>query len=289
MVLTRDLEAFRAKAPHIATAPEVRFITGDVRTFPFPGGQFTHIIHAATEASLKLNDEQPITMLDTITEGTRRVLDLASQSGTDRFLLTSSGAVYGRQPLDMPEIPESYMGSPNLTDHRSAYGEGKRYAELLCNLYAREHGFTVTSARCFAFVGPHLPINAHFAIGNFLRDGLAGGPIRINGDGTPLRSYLYAADLAAWLWTILVRGENTLAYNVGSDKALSIAEIANKVANSFPNTVQVDIAQAPQEGVLPERYIPSINLARSKLSLDVWTDIDTCVRQTLSWLQDIKL
>lgn len=279
VVLTRRPEAFQAKCPHLAAHPAVRLLAGDVRDFAFPAGRFSHVIHAATEASAKLNAENPLVMFDTIVQGTRRALDFAVQAGARKVLFTSSGAVYGRQPPDVTHVPEDYAGAPDPADPRSAYGEGKRAAEQLCALYARQYGLEPKIARCFAFVGPYLPLDAHFAVGNFIRDALAGGPIRVNGDGTPYRSYLYAADLAIWLWTILIRGATGRAYNVGSDAAVPIAEWAKRVA-AHSSGLTVTVACPPGDQP-PERYVPSVARARLELSLDAWITSDEAIRRTL--------
>jgi dTDP-glucose 4,6-dehydratase len=290
LLLSRDPARFTAKAPHLARDPAVSFIEGDVRSFRFPDAPVTHVIHAATEASASLNASDPQTMFDTCVDGTRRMLLFAQQSRCQRFLFTSSGAVYGRQPPDLSHTPEDFHGGPNPVDVRNAYAEGKRAAELLCAVAARSSskaGLNLSIARCFAFVGPHLPLDAHFAIGNFIRDSVAGGPIRIGGDGTPLRSYLYAADLAEWLFTILLRGEAGRAYNVGSEEPVSIRQLADRVADVaarvWPDRDRLEIvmAQQPLPGQPSERYVPDCRRAREELGLVPATSLDESIRLTM--------
>ena len=283
-VLTRSPQKFRVIAPHLAGASSIAFYQGDVRDFAFPDSSFPFMIHAATESSARLNEEQPLVMLDTIVQGTRRVLDFAAACGTKKLLFTSSGAVYGRQPPEMTHIPEDFMGAPDPMELSSAYGIGKRNAEHLCALYARQYSFETKIARCFAFVGPYLPLDAHFAIGNFIRDALNGGPIVVKGDGTPYRSYLYAADLAIWLWTILFKGESCIPYNVGSDQAYTIKELANIVASSINGRMDVRIMGTQKEGDKAERYIPDVALAKERLKLFVTFPIIQSISKTKNWV-----
>jgi dTDP-glucose 4,6-dehydratase len=213
--------------------------------------------------------------------GTRHTLDFTVACGAKKFLLTSSGAVYGKQPAEMTRVPEDYTGAPNPLDPASAYGEGKRIAELLCALYHRQYSIEPKIARCFAFVGPYLPLNAHFAIGNFIRDALAGGPVRVNGDGTPYRSYLYAADLAIWLWTILLRGGACCPYNVGSENALTISALANIVAGIAG--LPVSLTQQAKPELPPMHYVPNTTRAREKLGLYEMIEMPESIRRTGAW------
>ena len=284
VVLTRNPEAFMRKVPHLARHPAISCHVGDVRDFIFPEGPFSYVIHAATEASAQLNDENPVLMFDTIVEGTRRVLDFTVQSGAKKFLLTSSGAVYGKQPSGMTHIPESYYGAPDPLNPASAYGEGKRAAELLCALYAKQHGLEPKIARCFAFVGPHLPLDIHYAIGNFIRDALRGGPITVSGDGTPYRSYLYASDLAIWLWTILLKGAVCRPYNVGSSAGHSILDIAQCVGRAAGG-VSVRVLKKSSPGEIPERYVPDVSRAQTELRLMCFKDLEHAIQQTMAYYQ----
>lgn len=278
-VLTRRPATVKKTLPHLMLDPAINLIEGDVRNFEYPKGEYTHIIHAATESSTKLNQENPLLMLDTIVDGTRHTLEFAVQCKAKKFLLTSSGAVYGKQPPEITHIPENYPGAPDPFLPASAYGEGKRMAEHLCMLYANS-SLETKIARCFAFVGPYLPLDGHFAIGNFIRDAMNGDPIVIKGDGTPYRSYLYAADLVIWLWTILLRGESCRPYNVGSEEDMTIAELADKVAESFRPSIKVELQGKPIAGKALERYVPSTARACHELGLDAWIPVKGSISRT---------
>ncbi len=286
VLLTRDPAAFARKAPHITSHPAIEMLVGDVKIFAFPPGEFSHVIHAAATSGTPV---PPLEMLDTIFGGTRRVLDFAVAAGASKCLFTSSGAVYGRQPPDLTYITETYPGAPDLSEPTSTYGEGKRVAELLCATYSRQYALETKIARCFAFVGPHLPLDTHFAIGNFLRDALAGVPLMVRGDGTPVRSYLHAADLAIWLWTILFRGTSSRAYNVGSEQGVSIANLACKVRDLLDTSLIVHIARAPDPNRPPARYVPSTARAAEELGLRETIPLEEAIARTATWQRSAGL
>lgn len=211
--------------------------------------------------------------------GTERVLKLARVCGARRMLFTSSGAVYGPQPANLSHIPEDHPGAPNPMDPLSAYGEMKRLSELLCVT----SGVGCIIARGFSFVGPYLPLTEKFAIGSFVRQALAGGPIHIHGDGTPVRSYMYATDLVIWLLTLLLKGESSHPYNVGSDQAISLAELAQHIAVTTDGSA-VQIAHAPTSRPA-ERYVPEIQRAHNELGLDVFIPLSLALSRTVDWAQ----
>lgn len=282
-VLTRNPEAFAAKVPHLAGHPAIRCHAGDVRDFVFPAGTFHHVIHAAAD----FHGEDSLLTLDTTIQGTRRTLDFARQCGAVRLLLTSSGAVYGRQPPDLTHIPEDYHGGPDTLRPDSSYAEGKRIAELLCRTYQQDTGLDVRIARCFAFLGPHMPLDGNFAIGNFIRDALRGGPIRVAGDGSPIRSYLYAADLAIWLWTILLSHQAQPVYNIGSEETISIGDLSRKIAALLPRG-DVMISQPRQPDSIVERYVPSTQRAARDLKLRVLVGLEEGLTRTLAWCRAME-
>ena len=295
-ILSRHPDAFIEANPALANQPGLSFIAGDVRTcsttnftnftnyegarpsetpnscnscnswLNTPPPHFDTIIHAATPAVTTLSDEE---MYSTIVDGTRNVLSLAKSCGATRILFTSSGAVYGPQTAAASEMTP--------TNPTTAYGRGKLFAEQLCI----DSGIPVKIARCFAFTGPHLNRRIHFAIGNFIQNCLDNEPIIIKGDGTPLRSYLYADDLVEWLFAILDRGKPGRPYNVGSDEAISIRDLATTVRASLNATSEIKALGQSISGAA-NVYVPDISRIRDELGVTIKTNLSDAIRDSAS-------
>jgi dTDP-glucose 4,6-dehydratase len=211
-------------------------------------------------------------------QGTQRLLDLAFRSKSQSFLLCSTGAVY--QPQGRLLREDDPLIDP---DALLSYGRIRRQVEDQCLEGCERHGIALKIARGFAFAGPHLPLDANFAIGNFIRDAMQGEPIKVK-DGTPYRSYLYAADLAIWLWTILFKGEAGRPYNVGSDQEITIADLAHSVATTLgghvapppPSTLNVNS---------PSRYVPDVSRIQKELGLAPAIKLSDSLQRTALWMR----
>jgi dTDP-glucose 4,6-dehydratase len=281
-ILTRDIDAFRQKAPHLAEHASFTFVNGNIVDFDFPDGEFSHVIHAAADASAKLNAEDPLRMFDTVIVGTRRALDFGVASKAKRFLQLSSGAVYGRQPAEISHIDEQWMGGPDCRAPVNAYAEAKRAAEMLCAIYGKQFGLEISIARIFAVLGPYQTLDAHFAAGNFINDAMHGRAIVVQGDGRACRSYLYAGDLVVWLLRLLARGEPGRAYNVGSSDSVTIGEFAARVAALIGGGDYI-ILGAADAGWNPGRYTPSTAAIERDLGVARTVSLDEAILRTAAW------
>jgi dTDP-glucose 4,6-dehydratase len=284
VVLTRNPEAFRARAPYLAEGAGVRLQAGDARNFPFPEGAFTHVIHAASDLNVP-PPSVPAEWVAQACQATVRVLELAQARGTGKLLFTSSGAVYGPPQSQSGFRSEDEHAAPLPAEPRWAYSAAKRQCEQLCTRASAEGKLEAKIARGFSFIGPYLPLDAHLAAGNFIRDAIRGGPVVVQGSGSVLRSYLYGADLAVWLWTILFRGLAGRAYNVGSDNPTSVTALATAVANACQPPVAVEVLGRERPGAAPDVYVPDIRRARTELGLEAWIPLPEALRRTRLWHQ----
>ena len=285
--LTRNPEAFLTEYPfYNEHSKSVKFVKGDILNYDFNlYEKFQFIIHAATAASDSLNKSNPLLMIDTITKGTRNVLDFALTQPLEGFLFVSSGAIYGKQPWNHSHINEEDSFKININNSNAAYAEGKRIAELYCSTYFEKYNLPIKIARCFAFVGPYLPLDTHFAIGNFINNAINNEDIIIKGDGSTIRSYMYASDLVVWLWKILLKGEINQPYNVGSDMPISIKDLANIII-SFSKISKLNYSNCNvNENKEFSIYVPSIDHAKKGLNLSVKIKLDFAVIKTVNFLK----
>jgi nucleoside-diphosphate-sugar epimerase len=279
---SRTLAAFAMRMPHIAALNAVRLIEGDVRNLDLADSAYDYVIHAAAESGGAQKSKSRLHMVETIIDGSRNLLRIADNSGAKAMLFVSSGAVYGRRPpLDRADIDEDYPGGPLLTDPDIDHDEAKRMAEALCGVYVVEHNLPVKIARCFAFVGPYLPLDAHFAAGNFIRDALAGRQILVQGDGTAVRTYLYAADLAVWLIRILLDGEAGRPYNVAGSEPITTLELAQLTASCVKPAVPVKVLG--EAGLAASRIVASTLRASAELGLRQNVEVHEAMKRTIDW------
>jgi nucleoside-diphosphate-sugar epimerase len=258
----------KAKAHFDVACPNhtLTFIEGDVRDFEYPKEKVDYVIHAATDASAELNNDYPTVMMDIIYQGTKHTLDLAVRDNA-KTLFVSSGAVYGKQPDTIDSLSETYNGASPMNTHLSAYGATKAAAEVMCQAYKHQHKVHVSIARCFAFMGAYLPLDTHFAIGNFINNALKGEDIIVKSDGRPLRTYMYAADLVVWLITILCKAPSGEAYNVGGEETLSIKDLAY-IVNKLAGKGGVQILNQNPPIYVNLNYVCDVNKAKTELGLE---------------------
>lgn len=254
-------------------------VQSDVRSLASVG-TFDLVIHGAASSSAPfgIGDGAPSEMAATIVEGSQSVIAAATKSHA-KVLFLSSGAVYGTQ---YGAVSENVLTGPDPLDPKVTYGHAKRLAESLFVVATAAGDLDAVIARLFAFVGPRLPLDAHYAAGNFIRDVLEKRTIQIAGDGRPRRSYLYAGDLAEWCWAIVSRGVKGTAYNVGSPEPITISDLARRIANLGETPVEVQINGMAGSDQAPW-YVPTITRAESELGLRPRTELDVALRKYHAW------
>jgi len=272
---------------HAEVGHQIEQVRWDVCDADLPDVEFDAIIHAATPASAELNARAPRLMFDQIVVGARNVIELCvRQKQPPRLLFTSSGAVYGEMPESLSAWPEDSRMAASPSYPNNAYASGKRAAEAMFALAGHEGVCRPTIARLFAFSGRHLPLDHHFAIGNFVRDALAGGPIRVRGTGETVRSYLDGDDMADWLLeSLMATTTENRTLHVGSDHAVTIeflAKLVAQVASEFVGSVvRVQLGKASSELDGRHRYLPSLEETAKLIRCSIKKPLEVSLREML--------
>lgn len=289
IVLSRAPEDFLTRrAPHLRNRARLSFLQGELTNFTFPACRITHILHVASESNTSQSSDWALDHVRSSIHGTQRLLDMAVEKQIESMLVTTSGAIYSStEKIIDGRFREGPNGIEDFVSERVVYGQSKRMIEVMTSATAKAHNFRALIARCFCFVGPYLSLEANYAVGNFIRDALKKRPISIGGDGTPLRSYLYPTDLIIWLMTVLVEGKSGLPYNIGGEHAVSIAELANIVANQVSPPCPIEIAKPPSSEPV-NKYLPDLTRSKNDLGLEITVGLDEAIKRTMIWHQNLN-
>ncbi len=279
VVISRHAEQLKILAPHLLD-DRIELINLDIcKADVLPKADY--VIHAASSTDARNYLHQPEIEKYNTHAGIHNYCRLAPIFHAEsKILYVSSGAVYGTQSPEISFLAEGDMslGYDNMLLEKRGYAAAKLDAENTVQQLGIKFGLSINIARCFSFLGPWLPRDQHFAIGNFIRDGIEGRPIKVIAEHQVIRSYMYADDLVQWLMSIVDNSSPGFdIFNVGSDEEIEVRDLASIIAKKFG--VGLDFPMIQNRTI--DRYVPSVNKAKSLLNLSMRVDLNVALDKTI--------
>ncbi|WP_183579124.1 NAD-dependent epimerase/dehydratase family protein [Mucilaginibacter sp. X5P1] len=283
-ILARNVQEYKEEVPHLAKLSFITLLEQDVRNVSNFPDDISYVIHAAGSPDNRKHTTNPLKTIDTIYRGTHAVLDACLRlNNLNKVVHISSNSVYGQLAGHPDKIKETQIGALDCNTVNSAYSEGKRLAETVCAIFRNQQKLPIVIVRPFAFIGPYQGLEKPWAINNFIRDGILGGPIRILGNEETVRSYLYGSDMAFWLLKILANSKSGETYNIGGEQPISLKTLASKVTSNFTQKIEILIRYSKQYPSHPSVSVPDIDLIKSELKVKQVFDFDTALKKTIDW------
>jgi nucleoside-diphosphate-sugar epimerase len=255
ILATRDLKLAATKFIYWGK-DSLKFIELDLAKLgSIPVEGVTHVIHGATSSTKKSGSENEEEVFNSTVNGMKSLIHSKTiASAAPRIVHLSSGAVYGKSNQEtLTEIEIPSKPKPNLTN----YAQAKLEAERILSDATSEGLVHGANPRLFAFFGPGLVTNEHFAIGNFMDDALNNREICLSGSPMTTRSYLYPTDLVTWILNVLMNPVNRVIH-IGSENAISMMNLAEKI-NDLTNNQGLRISNPYAE---VSHYVPSTKETR---------------------------
>jgi dTDP-glucose 4,6-dehydratase len=200
----------------------------------------------------------------------KNFIKLVKSLANVKVLYISSGSVNLR----------GHMKPPN--SYKNLYTKLKIFSEnQVKNL--KKYEVKTSIARCYSFVGPHLPMKKHYAVGNFLHQAKYNNKIIIHKKNKVIRSYLYADDMVEWLIKILKKSKKkTTIYNVGSDQAIELFDLANKVTKLFKNKVLISKQRYKSKKI--DKYVPIISKTKNDLKVKILYNLTKSLKKSIRFV-----
>jgi nucleoside-diphosphate-sugar epimerase len=237
IALVRNISKAQIRFKHWLHDNRLEIIQHDV-SIPFETHQkIDLIIHAASQASPKYFGVDPVGTLNANVLGTLNLINLAKEHNVESFLYFSSGEVYGEVEDALVPIKEDTFGYLNPATVRACYAESKRMGENICVSYFAQYGVKAKIVRPFHTYGPGMALDDGRVFADFVSNAVKNEDIVLNSDGSAKRAFCYLKDATIGFLTVLLKGENGQAYNIGNpNEEYSISELADIIARLYPES-----------------------------------------------------
>lgn len=283
----RNVNEWAQRYPHLSGRPEIRLVSQDVRS-PFEYARNTNfVIHAAGIPNNRVHASDPLRVQQTTVLGLNNALEAATKlDNLVRFVNVSSCLVSGTPNRPGALGENEYFPSACGQVH-TVYAESKRAAESLAAIYRSQLRLPVSTIRPFTFAGAYQSLDRPWAINSFLRDVLTGGEIRIHGDGSARRSYLYGSDAAWWTLVALINGVNGQVYNIGSPTPVSHLELARLISGRSGTRSEVSLNTAPSKLGQLDDLFPDISNTHNNLGVIQTCTLEQTIDKTWRWFAEV--
>jgi nucleoside-diphosphate-sugar epimerase len=282
-LLGRSTSQWGETHPHLSARNEIQLQSIDVRSSFEISRDVTLVLFAAGVADPRIHASDPFRVHETALLGIAHSLAATARLELlHRFVNISSGLVLGTQ-MHPQALKESDIGALDFTRVHNVYAESRRAAESLVSLYGSQYRIPVCTARAFTFLGPFQPLDAPWALNNFMRDALSGNEIRLHGDGATRRSYLYGSDAATWLLKMLIDGRDGEIYNLGGDQPVSHGEVAAIVADRTTPTPQLIYKNQPAAVGRRHDFFPDLQHSQTTLGIRQAFDVAVAIERSMQW------
>jgi len=268
---------------HLSSRDDIKLYPQDVRS-PFQFQKNTnYIIHAAGVPNNRVHASDPLRVIQTSVEGVSNTLDAARQlDELVRLINVSSGLVGG--PSESPGgVVESDCAPIPTGQLHLVYLDAKRSAESIAAVYRSQLRLPISTVRPFTFAGPYQVLHRPWAINNFLSEALTGRDIRIHGDGSALRSYLYGSDAAWWTLAALIHGVDGAIYNIGSPATISHIDLAKLICNKAKPKPSIVLNAMPGKSQKKDEFYPNLDFTKRSLQVTQTCDLDQIIDKTWRW------
>ena len=288
-VLTRDKKIKKKIIYKISKNKNIKFIYGNILNFKVPNSikKIDYIIHGATTSALETFNKQNYNLKKKIIiDGTKKILRLAKKKKCKNFFYMSSGAVYKNLNknalLNEKSKTYSYFKLNSRDDDKSVLGKSKRKAEIEVINFCKKNKISFSIGRFFSFIGPFMPMNIHYAIGNFLIAKLLKKEIKLNSSGKSVRSFMYISDCIIHIFFILFNQKSGAIYNIGSDEKISILELSRLINKILPGKVDININNKDNSKSF---YVPSIKKLKKSFPGFAYINLRDAIKKTFLHLK----